>query len=179
VLEKEISRYKWTVGDHTFGKPTVKNPRTGALSIGKFSTLGYNVTLYLSERRTDSVSTYPFLTLREHWPSGHRFAPQHREDAPLTIGNDVRIGDNTIITPGITIGDGAVVAPGSVVTQDVQPYAIVSGAPAVETGLRFRANDIESLRSIRWWDWSDEKIDEFLPHMAAGIDAFLQAVQRP
>ena len=178
ALEREISRFKWSVGDHTFGKPTIREPRTSALSIGKFSTLGNNVTFYLSNRRTDSVSTYPFHSLRGHWPSGDRFAPQHREDSPLTIGNDVRIGDNSIVMPGVTIGDGAVVTPGSVVTHDIQPYSIVSGAPAVETGLRFRSHEIESLQSIRWWDWSDEEIDQFLPHMASGIDKFLEAVRR-
>jgi acetyltransferase-like isoleucine patch superfamily enzyme len=177
ALEKEIARFKWIVGDHTFGKPIVREPRTGALSIGKFSTLGNNVTLYLSSRRTESVSTYPFHSLRMHWPSGDRFSPQHQEDAPLTIGNDVRIGENSMIMPGVTIGDGAVVAPGSIVTQDVQPYAIVSGAPAVETGQRFRTHEIDSLRSLRWWDWPDEKVDEFLPLMAAGIDEFLSAAR--
>jgi virginiamycin A acetyltransferase len=110
-----------------------------------------------------------------HWPSGDQFSPQHQEDTPLTIGNDVRIGENSIVMPGVAIGDGAVLTPGSIVTQDVQPYAIVSGAPAIETGLRFRTHEIDSLRSIRWWDWPDEKVDEFLPLMASGIDEFLAA----
>lgn len=179
ALEKEVARFKWSIGDHTFGKPTIRDPRSGALKIGKFSTMGNNVTLHLSSRRTDSVSTYPFHSLRTHWPSGDRFVPQHREDPPLVIGNDVRIGDNSVVMPGVTIGDGAVINPGSVVTQDIQPYAIVSGAPAVETGLRFRPHEIESLLSIRWWDWPDERVDELLPQMASGIDEFLKAARQP
>ena len=49
---------------------------------------------------------------------------------PITIGNDVWIGGNSTILPGVTIGDGAVVAAGAVVTKDVEPNTIVGGVPA-------------------------------------------------
>ena len=48
----------------------------------------------------------------------------------ITIGNDVWIGANSVITDGVTIGEGAVVGGGSVVTKDVEPYALVAGNPA-------------------------------------------------
>lgn len=48
----------------------------------------------------------------------------------VVIENDVWIGANCIITPGVRIGEGAVVAAGSVVTKDVEPNAIVGGVPA-------------------------------------------------
>ncbi|RUO37053.1 acyltransferase [Aliidiomarina taiwanensis] len=50
--------------------------------------------------------------------------------SPVVIENDVWIGANCVITPGVKIGEGAVVAAGSVVTKDVVPYAIVGGVPA-------------------------------------------------
>ncbi|HXG48013.1 MAG TPA: DapH/DapD/GlmU-related protein [Methylomirabilota bacterium] len=50
--------------------------------------------------------------------------------APVTIGDDVWIGLNAIILPGVTIGDGSVVAAGSVVTKDVPPRVVVGGNPA-------------------------------------------------
>lgn len=50
--------------------------------------------------------------------------------SPIVIGNDVWIGASVIILKGVTIGDGAVIAAGSVVTKDVEPYAIVAGNPA-------------------------------------------------
>jgi carbonic anhydrase/acetyltransferase-like protein (isoleucine patch superfamily) len=56
--------------------------------------------------------------------------------APITIGRDVWIGANCIVTAGVTIGDGAVVAGGSVVTSDVAPYALVAGNPARTVGWR-------------------------------------------
>ena len=46
------------------------------------------------------------------------------------------IYSDVVILPGVTIGDGAVVGVRSVVTKDVEPYAIVAGVPAVRTGER-------------------------------------------
>lgn len=48
----------------------------------------------------------------------------------VTIGSDVWIGGNCVITAGVTIGEGAVVAAGSVVTKDVAPFTVVGGVPA-------------------------------------------------
>ncbi len=53
-------------------------------------------------------------------------APKHK----VTIGNDVWIGANVIILPGITIGNGCIIAGGAVVTKDVPDYADGGGNPA-------------------------------------------------
>ena len=67
--------------------------------------------------------------------AGHPLPPEERKKGyavrePVTIGDDVWIGGNCTILPGITIGDGAVVAAGAVVTKDVPPGALVAGVPA-------------------------------------------------
>ena len=49
---------------------------------------------------------------------------------PVKIGNDVWIGANVTILPGVTVGENAVIAAGAVVTKDVPPRAIVAGVPA-------------------------------------------------
>ncbi len=49
---------------------------------------------------------------------------------PVRIGNDVWIGANATILPGVTIGDGSIVAAGAVVTHDVPSFSIVAGVPA-------------------------------------------------
>lgn len=72
----------------------------------------------------------------------HGMSPQRLvREQPVTskgirIGKDVWIGANACITDGVTIGDHAVVAMGAVVTKDVEPYAIVGGAPARMIGDR-------------------------------------------
>ncbi len=50
--------------------------------------------------------------------------------APVKIGNDVWIGSNATILPGVKIGDGAIVAAGAVVTKDVAENTVVGGVPA-------------------------------------------------
>ena len=56
------------------------------------------------------------------------------EDLPLkgdtVVGNDVWIGQNVTVMPGVHIGDGAIIAANSVVTKDVPPYSVVGGIPA-------------------------------------------------
>lgn len=63
----------------------------------------------------------------------HGMDPAHRGDlhpAPIRIGDDVWIGANATVLPGVTIGDGAVVAAGAVVTKDVPAMTVVGGVPA-------------------------------------------------
>ena len=63
----------------------------------------------------------------------HDLDPARRQDllpAPVHIGDNVWIGANVTILPGVTIGEYAVVAAGAVVTKDVPDYAVVGGVPA-------------------------------------------------
>ena len=78
----------------------------------------------------------------------------------VIIGNDVWIGANVIILPGVNIGHGAVIAAGAVVTKDVEPYAIVGGVPAKLIKYRFNAEERQKLLSIAWWNWSLDKIEK-------------------
>lgn len=57
-------------------------------------------------------------------------------EGPVVIGEDVLVGARSIILPGVRIGRGAVVGAGSVVTRDVDEFAIVAGNPARVIGSR-------------------------------------------
>lgn len=81
-------------------------------------------------------------------------------NSKVRIGNDVWIGANAVILPGVTVGDGAVIAAGAVVTKDVKPYSIVGGVPAKLIKYRFEPWQIELLLKLKWWDWPLEKIKE-------------------
>lgn len=76
------------------------------------------------------------------------------------IENDVWIGHEALIMSGVKIGNGAVVGARSVVSKDVPPYAIVVGNPAKILKYRFNDDIIKNLLEIKWWNWSDETINE-------------------
>ena len=60
---------------------------------------------------------------------------------PVTIGNDVWIGGNVTILPGVNIGNNVVVAAGAVVTKDVPDNSLIGGVPAKI--IRELVNDVE------------------------------------
>lgn len=80
----------------------------------------------------------------------------------LTIGNDVWIGSDVVILPGCrNIGDGAVIGAGSILTKDVEPYAIVCGNPAHVLKKRFSKEIIAKLEECRWWDLQPKELINF------------------
>lgn len=81
-------------------------------------------------------------------------------NSSIYIGNDVWIGANVIILPGVHIGDGAVLAAGAVVNRDVAPYSIVGGVPATQIKFRFSQDEIEILEKVQWWNWTDEEMKQ-------------------
>ena len=92
----------------------------------------------------------------------------HSSLRDIVIGNDVWIGYEAVIMAGVHIGDGAIVGTRAVVTKDVPPYTIVGGIPSKEIRKRFSLDIIEQMQTLKWWDWSVDKIQEFLPYLMNG-----------
>jgi virginiamycin A acetyltransferase len=90
------------------------------------------------------------------------------------VGNDVWIGYQALIMPGVSIGDGAIIASGAVVTKAVPPYAIVGGNPARVIRDRFDEDTIHRLLNIRWWDWPVEKVTANVKLICGGDVAALE-----
>jgi len=86
--------------------------------------------------------------------------PEASNLRPVTIGNDVWIGDNAVIMFGSTIGDGAVIGANTVVRGIVPPYSINIGNPSRVVGYRFDEAVIARLLEIQWWNWSEDEIDD-------------------
>jgi len=80
----------------------------------------------------------------------------------ITIGSDVYIGSNVFINASkvTNIGDGAIIGAGSVVFENVQPYAVVTGVPAKHKRYRFSQEMIEILLCAKWWEWPVDKINQ-------------------
>lgn len=83
-----------------------------------------------------------------------------RNNQSIIVGNDVWIGANVVLLPGVYIGNGAIIAAGAVVTHDIEPYSIVGGVPAKKIRYRFEHDVIEKLQEIQWWNWDVEKIED-------------------
>ncbi len=134
------------------------------LVIGKFCQIGTGVEFVMNDanHQMNAVTTFPFYTL-EGW---NMEAPQE-SDMPYKgntiIGNDVWIGQNATILPGVNIGDGAIIGASSVVGNDVAPYTIVVGNPGKAVRKRFDDELIELLLKFRWWDKSIEEINALIP----------------
>ena len=93
----------------------------------------------------------------------------------INIGNDVWIGANSIILSGITIGDGAVIAAGSVVTKDVDAYAIWGGNPAKLIKYRFPEDIRLALQKSQWWNASDTQLQKYASYVDNGVEALINS----
>ena len=91
------------------------------------------------------------------------------------IGNDVWIGQNVTIMPGVIIGDGAIIAANSTVVKSVEPYSIYGGNPAKFIKKRFSDEKIEFLLKLEWWNWSGEEIFDNLEILTseAGLEELM------
>ena len=134
------------------------------LIIGKYCQIAAGVEFMMNgaNHQLNAVSTYPFFTL-EGWD----MAPPERADLPFkgdtVVGNDVWIGQNALILPGVHIGDGAIIGAGSVVGSDVAPYTIVAGDPARPIRKRFDDELIALLLQFKWWDKSIDEVNTLIP----------------
>lgn len=147
------------------------------LVIGKFCALARGVKFIMNgaNHKMSGLSTYPFAIFRNGW---EKVMPQPGElpfKGDTVIGNDVWIGYDSLIMPGVKIGDGAIISSRSVVVADVAPYTVVGGNPAKLIRQRFAAETIAELEAIAWWNWPIEKITRHLPIIVAGDVGALRA----
>ena len=102
------------IGDHT--RVGLHNTIIGPVTIGSHVNLAQGITVTALNHNFENPD--------------RRIDEQGVSTKPVTIGNDIWIGANAVILPGVTIGDHSVVAAGAVVTKDVPPHSLVAGVPA-------------------------------------------------
>lgn len=158
---REIFRVYWDVDVGMYSMGGCFRP----LQFGRNTTIG----------RYTSLAVTAFAATDNHpmeWKSTHGlfFNPllgevsKPWEFSKLTIGNDVWMGHNSIIMPGVaSVGDGAVIAAGAVVNKNVPPYAVVVGNPARVVRYRFEPPIIERLLAEKWWE---KELEEIRPRLS-------------
>lgn len=131
------------------------------LIIGKFCSIASGVRFMLGGNHGhnyNNFSTYSFDMFDENFAS-------YQCKGNTIIGNDVWIGYEALIMPGVQIGDGAVIAARSVVTKDIGPYEIWGGNPAKLIKKRFDQQIIDKMLKIKWWNWHIDKIKANLSNL--------------
>jgi len=144
------------------------------LIIGSFCSIGSGASFIMAGNqghRNEWASTFPFF----FYPDAPDFAAAHNGYLPAgdtVIGNDVWIGSEAIVMPGIRVGHGAVIGTRAIVTRDVEPYAIVAGNPAKTIRKRFDDARIALLLEMQWWNWSDPQLRDAMTLLTSNdIDA--------
>jgi len=135
-----LSNIQISDNSHIDGGVKITGKGKGKIIIGKESYIGINNVLDWS----DNIIIGNFVHIAGPSTSlwTHRSAKQvingislsdknetHRPVSPIVIEDNVYIGGNCTVYPGITIGHHSIVAPNSVVNKDVEPYSLVGGVP--------------------------------------------------
>lgn len=171
-VKPTVKRSTISVGDFTyFGDTDFESHVThhydfygDRLVIGKFCQIAKGVEFIMNgaNHSTRSVSTFPF----------HIFSAFGAPVPPLEkmtmkgdtiVGNDVWMGQNATILPGVRIGDGAIIGANSVIGSDVGPYTVVVGNPARLVRKRFDDDLIGIMLELKWWDKPIEEINGLIP----------------
>lgn len=184
-LKNVINNPNIIVGEYTMYNDFVNNPvlfeknnvlyhypiNNDKLIIGKFCSIacGAKFLMNSANHTMNSLSTYPFPIFFEEWNlKKEDITSAWDNKGDIIIGNDVWIGYEAVIMPGVTIADGAIIATRAVVTKDVPPYAIVAGVPAKIIKKRYDEEKIQKLLKLKWWDWEQKKIKENIKAIKSG-----------
>ena len=134
------------------------------LIIGKFCQIAVGVEFMMNDanHQMSAVSTFPFYTL-EGWDMETPAFSDMPFKGDTVIGNDVWIGQNAVILPGVHVGDGAIIGANSVVGSEVEPYTIVAGNPAKPIRKRFDDDLISLMLKWKWWDKEIDEINSLIP----------------
>jgi acetyltransferase-like isoleucine patch superfamily enzyme len=160
------------IGKYSYGAILRPGALPGGTRVGAYCSVGRDLHVLRRNHPVDRPFLHPFF-----YNASQELVPQDMiatdRDNPLSIGNDVWIGDRVTILGGCrSIGNGAVIAAGAVVASDVAPYAIVGGVPAKLIRMRFSADRIAELERTAWWtrDISDVITATDLPDPFRSLD---------
>ena len=150
------------------------------LIIGRFCAIARGVRFIMNgaNHKLSGISTYPFQIFGGGWEKVMPDPSELPYKGDTVVENDVWIGYESLIMPGVTLGNGAIVSSASVVTRDVAPYTIVGGNPAKPIRARFPEEVVARLLAVAWWDWPVDKITRHLDAIVSGDVDALEACAR-
>lgn len=140
------------------------------LIVGSFCSIGTGAAFIMAGNqghRNDWISTFPFFWMPEV-PAFEGAQNGFLPAGDTVVGNDVWIGSEAIVMPGVTIGHGAVIGTRALVARDVEPYTIVGGNPARPIRKRFDEKQIAMLLDMQWRDWPEDRLHGAMPLLTSG-----------
>ena len=160
IIVGDYSYYDDPIEPENFERNVLYHYGSEKLIIGKFCAIATNVKFIMNgaNHKLDGISTYPFPIFSNGWEIAMNLLIELPSKGDTIIGNDVWIGYESVIMPGVKIGDGAIIAAKSVVVKNIPAYTVVGGNPAGLIKQRFSDAEVAQLLAIRWWDWEIEKI---------------------
>src|ERR1700739_4026978 len=125
-----------SIGDDVYiGRGCVFQSTSSEIIIGDHVMFGPGVSIHGGNHRTDLIGRYmKSIKLNEKLP---------KNDQDVIISDDVWIGANAIILPGVTIGEGSVIGAGSVISKSVPAYTIVVGSKRQKSFERWSKENIK------------------------------------
>jgi virginiamycin A acetyltransferase len=144
------------------------------LTIGRFCQIAHGVRLITSSANhaMHGFSTYPFAVFNQELIGSYAASIDTRRDT--VIGNDVWLGFESVVMPGVRIGNGAIIGARTVVAGDVPDFAVVAGNPGRVLRRRFPDDVVARLLKLSWWDWDVERIGR---HVEAITGADIEALE--
>jgi virginiamycin A acetyltransferase len=136
------------------GPGTVINSIKEEIHIGSFSSIGQNVCIVDFNHSFDRI-TSSFISSKIF---KEKVSDEVVTKGSVVIEEDVWIGSNSVILPGVKVGRGSVIGAGSIVTRDIPMYSIVYGSPALVVSKRFDEDTIKYLEELQWWNWDIKRI---------------------
>lgn len=146
VRNSKIGRYS-SIGRYT---------KITHTDINAFCAISWDSTINAVQHPLSHLTVHAFPYISEYGCKDNR-EERYRK---VTIMNDVWIGANSVILPGLKIGNGAVIAANTLVTRNVPDYAVVAGVPSKILRYRFRKEIIEKLLELQWWNLDFEAIKQ-------------------
>lgn len=180
IQMRRFPRCAVTIGKHHMGIPYIAFAgHTDRVAIGNYCSFSHGCIIIAGQGHIPSkpyanywVSTYPVQLVKKHgWRDKYTLSAKRNY---VLIGNDVWLGVNSVIFPGVTVGDGAIIGAGAIVSHDVPPYAVVVGVPARILRYRYGQQQIKQLLKIAWWKWPEQKIYENMDYFFGDVDTFIQ-----
>ncbi len=138
----------------------------GCKTIGRYCSISHNVKIGVGSHPKEWLSTSPIFYSKSRGLIEDNLYENSKEDKDIIIKNDVWIGCNSVIMPGVIVGNGSIIAAGAIVTKNVPDYAIVGGVPAKIIGYRFENNIIEKLIQVEWWNKDIETLKKVVNEMS-------------